>query len=300
MLYRLSRSGFNSMTKTLPLSLVMIGFGALFVALTAASAAVFAERGLALNESQILYLSSTSAQVVASVYGLTLTGFIFFRSELSREGVEDETLRDAVESLKARYFALLLFITVLVIMSLLLANLTMATESSKNELERRIVLGAGQSGFVTSLLAIAYFVFDVISPKRIERASKSLQSDVDPRGADQQTGSLDEFLKNYERIEAQLDASAKEYLGGRGDDRRAQRQIPTARVIEILYRSQRIDGNLHHKLRDLLTLRNAIIHGADPVVSEAMVKASADAVDELQTALARPVERRPRLGRRGG
>jgi hypothetical protein len=57
-----------------------------------------------LNENQILYLFSTSAQVIAAIYGLTLTGFVFFRSELNRQEFEDETLVDAVESLKRRYF----------------------------------------------------------------------------------------------------------------------------------------------------------------------------------------------------
>jgi len=288
------------MKKALPLPLLMMGFAALFVSATAgASVAVSRGRGLVLNESQILYLSSTSAQVVAAVYGLTLTGFIFFRSELSREGLEDETLRDAIESLKARYFALLLFITVLVIVSLLLANLTMVLESSKDELWRRVVLCAGQAGFLTSLLAIAYFVFDVISPKRIERASKGLQVGVDPHVEGQQVGSLDEFLKNYEQIESQLDDAGKEFLGDRGaDDRRPRRRMPHARLVEILYRSQRIDRGLHQKLRDLITLSNAIIHGADPVVSEEMVKTSAAAALELKAALDRPIERRPRPRRR--
>ncbi|MEX8493217.1 hypothetical protein, partial [Sphaerotilus sp.] len=41
-----------------------------------------------LNENQILYIYSTSAQVIAGIYGLTLTGFIFYRNELSREEFE--------------------------------------------------------------------------------------------------------------------------------------------------------------------------------------------------------------------
>src|SRR3546814_11451832 len=57
---------------------------------------------LTLNENQILYLFSTSAQVLAGVYGLTLTGFIFFRNELSREELEDETLVEAVERSEER------------------------------------------------------------------------------------------------------------------------------------------------------------------------------------------------------
>ena len=74
--------------------------------------------------------------------------------------------------------------------------------------------------------------------------------------------------------------------------------MPHARLVEILYRSQRIDRGLHQKLRDLITLSNAIIHGADPVVSEEMVKTSAAAVLELKAALDRPIERRPRPRRR--
>jgi hypothetical protein len=38
-----------------------------------------------LTENQIMYLYSTSAQVLAAVYGLTLTGYIFLRGDLNRE-----------------------------------------------------------------------------------------------------------------------------------------------------------------------------------------------------------------------
>lgn len=288
------------MRKALPVVVVMLGFTGLFLVGTGLTSVVAAQgQPLLLNESQILYLSSTSAQVVAAVYGLTLTGFIFFRGELSREGVEDETLRDAVEALKARYYLLLVFITVLVIVTLLLANLTIVWESVEGGPLRRFFLNGGQVGFVTSLLAIAYFVFDVISPERIERASKSLQVGVDPHVEGQTAGSLDDFLKNYEQIQAALDGAANDYLGNRPtDERRRRRRLPNDRLIEILYRSQRIDRTLRKTLRDLITLNNAIIHGADPVVSEEIVKASAQALQDLKTALERPIERRPRLGRR--
>jgi len=61
--------------------------------------------------------------------------------------------------------------------------------------------------------------------------------------------------------------------------------------------SGRIDRDLHRRLRDLITLSNAIIHGADPVVSEETVKISAEAVHSLRAALEKPIERR-RFGRR--
>lgn len=55
---------------------------------------------LTLNENQVLYLFSTSAQVIAAIYGLTLIGFLFFRNELNREATKDETLTEAIDQLK--------------------------------------------------------------------------------------------------------------------------------------------------------------------------------------------------------
>ena len=45
-----------------------------------------------MNENQILYIFSTSAQVVAGIFGLTISGFIFLRSELDRQ----QRIRDGV------------------------------------------------------------------------------------------------------------------------------------------------------------------------------------------------------------
>ena len=107
-----------------------------FVALVLGSL-VFVSIGLIktafpLKENQILYLYSASAQVLAGIYGLTLTGFIFFRNELSREEFNDDSLVDAVNRLKFRYFEMLMFITALTITSLLLSNLVISIESEKN------------------------------------------------------------------------------------------------------------------------------------------------------------------------
>lgn len=156
---------------------------------------------LTLNENQILYLYSTSAQVLAGVYGLTLTGFIFFRNELSREEFEDDTLTEAVESLKSRYFKILTFVTILSIITLLLSNVVISSESGSNSVITTILMNIGQSFFVINLCVIAYFIFDVISPKRIEKESKAIQHQVDPLVSNQDQGSLETFLTNYNKLE---------------------------------------------------------------------------------------------------
>lgn len=266
-------------------------FTAFFLALSIVSSIVglgpFATQ---LNENQVLYLFSTTGQVIAAVYGLTLTGFIFFRNELNREELEDETLAQAVEALKGRYFVLLAFITSLVILTILLSNLAIAREAMGATYGNAVVINTGQSAFVTSLFAVAYFVFDVISPRRIEKASRRLQDEVDPSLSEQTKGSLEAFLTNYNQIEVSLSEAGFPYQQqsiGISSDRGRPRHVSNTRLAEILVRNEQIDKILFMHLRELITLRNSIIHGAEPIVSQRAVSMSSDVLLRLRIALGR-------------
>lgn len=242
-----------------------------------------------LNENQVLYLFSTSAQVIAAIYGLTLTGFLFFRSELSREAAEDETLAEAIDQIKARYFVLLVFITSKVGLTLLLANLVIAYETDPRTDITTVLLNVGQSAFAVSLLAITLFVFDVIAPQRIEKASKNLQDEVDPSRGGALKGSLEDFVRNYNEIESLLLEAGQPFQSFTTAtlDARPLRRISNSRLADFLLRSELIDKSLFDRLRELITLRNAIIHGAEPVVSGELVAVSADVLRELRAALSR-------------
>ncbi|ALU61827.1 hypothetical protein SAMN05444507_105101 [Pseudomonas syringae] len=262
-------------------------FGIAFTFMAATTSYVGANSPiLILNENQILYLFSTSAQVLAGVYGLTLTGFIFFRNELSREEIEDETLVEAVESLKSRYFTLLLFVTLSSVVTLLLSNLAMSYEGTGTSFSA-IIINSAQSAFVMTLLAVTYFIFEVISPKRIERESRKLQSQVDPSREEANKGSLEEFLKNYNQIEGIIAKYGSIYqtTSSIKYTNRPRRNFSNAKLTEMLFRNEKISESLYGEIRDLITLRNSIIHGAEPVVSDHVVINSSTILSELQKEL---------------
>lgn len=263
-------------------------FTALFMVLSIVSSIIgLGPLATKLNENQVLYLFSTTGQVIAAVYGLTLTGFIFFRNELSREEFEDETLAQAVEALKGRYFVLLAFITFLVILTILLSNLAISREAGGATFGNAVIINTGQSAFITSLFAVAYFVFDVISPRRIEKASQRLQDEVDPSLSEQTKGSLEEFLARYNQIEALLNAAGFPYQQSIAVslDRGRPRHVSNTRLAEILFRNERIDKLLYTHLRELITLRNSIIHGAEPIVSQQAVAMALDVLQRLRISL---------------
>lgn len=277
----------SNMLKNWSAFTVMGGFIVLFAVLSSVASLVgLTDPWIYLNENQILYLFSTSAQVVAGIYGLTFAGFIFFRNELSREELEDDTLSDAVEGLKRRYFLLLVFITVLVVFTVLLANLAISYEWTGRGKQSVIIINTAQSAFVASLFAIAYFIFDVASPKRIEAISKNLQNKLDPsRGGEK--GSIEDFLKNYNEIEFLLAINGGRYENSIAVSHQAKapRRMSNSRLAEILFRQGRISQLLFERLRGLITLRNSIIHGADPIVSQEIVQNSRDILQELKLVL---------------
>lgn len=261
-------------------------FSAVFFVLSAVGTTVGASRlATYLDENEVLYLFSTTGQVIAAIYGLTLTGFIFFRNELNREEFEDETLAEAVEALKKRYFALLAFITGLVILTILLSNLAIVKAAAEPSFWNALIMNTGQSAFVTSLLAVAYFVFDVISPQRIEKASRRLQDKVDPSRSEQTKGSLEDFLINYNQVETLLADAGYQQSVAVSSSKAGPRRISNVRLAEFLLRSGRIDKVLFQRLRELITLRNSIIHGADPIVSQEAVDASREVLHQLRAVL---------------
>lgn len=268
-------------------TMIAWGIGVLLVLSVISSTIGLVDPWLILNENQVLYLFSTSAQVIASVYGLTLTGFLFFRNELTREATEDETLVEAIEQLKSRYFVLLVFITILVALTLILSNLAISNEASTHIGFTSVLINVGQSAFAVSFLAITLFVFDVIAPQRIENASQNLQNELDPTRGRAAQGDIGDFLRNYNQIESLLNDAGQSYQSftTTSFESRQPRRISNTRLAEILLRSERISASLYQRLRELITLRNAIIHGAEPIVSQELVEVSAQVLRELRGVL---------------
>lgn len=268
-----------------PLRVILLSLGLLLASSLITSLIGLKGPWLTLNENQILYLYSTSSQVLAAIYGLTLTGFIFFRNELSREEFEDDTLTAAVESLKSRYFKVLIFVTALSVYTILVSNLVLASGFSKGKIFNTIAMNSAQSSFFINLFVIAYFIFDVVAPKRVERESRNIQARVDPRSTDYVSGSLEDFLKNYNSLEAILQKYGTAYQSELEGDRRARRRISNIKLAEFILRAEKIDYGLFNEIKDLITLRNSIIHGAEPVVSKRMVEISEEVLRKLATAL---------------
>ncbi|WP_323596234.1 hypothetical protein [Aliarcobacter butzleri] len=239
-----------------------------------------------LNENQIFYLYSTSSQVLAGIYGLTLTGFIFLRNELSREEIEDDTLSQVIQKLKKRYFVLLLYITFLSIFSLFMSNIVISLEKGTPKLLNTILMNVTQSSFIISLITISYFIFDITSPDKIKKESEIIQKDVDPISEKDEEGNLESFLRNFNQLESIIQKYGQFYQSEINSNSINRRRISNVRLIEFILKAEKIDYDLFYEIKNLISLRNSIVHGAQPKVSKRIVDESERVLKKLSEKLA--------------
>lgn len=276
--------------KTIPLT---IGFISLSIL---SSLTGIATPALYLNENQVLYLTSTSSQVLAATYGLTLTGLVFFINELNREQNEDETIIDSTNVLKTRYYHFMLFITALSATSVFIGNFAISALQTTNQVVKTIALNTAQIAFIFSMIAIALFIFEIIDPRAIEKASDKIKQDNDPQDSTNDTGSLQEFLKNFNAIEYLLQKYGQAIFNDSSYYENQSHSEPSSRYInrhrfnnpklaDILLKSEKIDQPLYEEVLKLVKIRNSIVHGTNPAVSNSTVKASAIIMEKLKRKL---------------
>lgn len=201
-----------------PSVLIWLGVGAVFtviqyqiIGLCYAPIEIFSMESIA----QVL---TTSTEVVAGLYGLTLTGYIFFLDRLQQRAENDELLEDIIALLKKRYHNMVLILSGICFVVILLAFNFIIYNPESNILPIRAYYFWGYEALVlvfAALLFNIYFVITVVDPDKIPRAS--LQYKKKLSNSDTELGSLQEFLQDYEDIEQLLmlksQGLAVEHLG---------------------------------------------------------------------------------------
>lgn len=147
----------------------------------------------------------TGAEVVAGLYGLTLTGYIFFLDRLQQRAESDEYLEDIIVLLKKRYHNMVLILSVVCFVVIASSFSFIIYDASCGIIPQSIYCFWG---FETILLVLVtllfniYFVIIVVDPDKLSRASLQYKQKIS--SSDTEFGSLQEFLQDYEDIEQLL------------------------------------------------------------------------------------------------
>lgn len=147
----------------------------------------------------------TSAEVVAGLYGLTLTGYIFFQDRLQQKADNDDLLEDIITLLKKRYHNMVLILSVICFTVIMISFSFIIYLPESGIFPMKFYYFWGYEALLLVFLALLfniYFIITVVDPDKIPRAS--LQYKQKLSNSDTELGSLQGFLQDYEDIEQLL------------------------------------------------------------------------------------------------
>lgn len=217
----------------------------------------------------------TGAEVVAGLYGLTFTGYIFFMDYLQEQIQEDDLISEVVILLKTRYYKIILVISVYTFIAIVMAMLLNFFGLETSYLSERIVrfLMSETLFLMLSIVAfIIYFVLDIINPKKMARISLQYKELLEA-AEDEANGKIDEEEIDEEEIDeiegnTQLE---KEIKSIEAVERRKNQEI-------IKETTKRTEGNLQEFLQDYKEIEELL-----------MVEYKSFAQNQIQRNLGKPI-----------
>ena len=127
-----------------------------------------------LDENQWLYISSTVAQVLATIMGLLLAGYQFYEERIFRKIEQDDTLTESIEATKKIFHKKLFILTPIVLATILLCIVSMilwSTDNAHMQLIGNFCFNNSILMLASSLVLMRQFVLDVTDPEAIKRIS---------------------------------------------------------------------------------------------------------------------------------
>ena len=226
---------------------------------------------------------STCSEVIAGLYGITLTGYIFFADRFQNTSKEDVSLYDAVQALLLRYNHLAGIISLMCLLCTVSAELVVlyGNNTLLHPIAYRFWVDETPLFFFWNFNFILYFVISVLDPQKVSRISKQKREKL---SADKAPGDADEFMKDWQAIE--------EILYGLRDKLAASiRHIPTSfsknkpeivHTLENLRNYGRISNGLWKKLNKLRQYYYLSMHDPNATITQDMCKLAQEVRKELE------------------
>ena len=130
---------------------------------------------LPIAEASALEVIATSAEIVAGLYGLTLTGYIFFMDYLQEQIRDNALVSEVVKLLRKRYYKIICIIsaqTIIAIVAAIILNFYDLQSECLPTGILRFLVDECLFLMITVVIAIVYFVLDIVNPDKIAKVSQ--------------------------------------------------------------------------------------------------------------------------------
>ena len=204
-----------------------------------------------LDDAKILYFSSTGAQVIAALFGMTVAGYSFFMSRFGPAAGEDNF--ETYEEIEQAYHVELSLLAVVccVTIAVLIANTVLSGEGFPS-IVFDVLLNASGLLVVVSLVLIAIFIVQVVDPRQASKYSAVARKGMEELDAEE--GDLIVFLRDYNEAEAIISKRASD-LPGKTSEPHGMMQ-----ALGWLRDAGEIPPDLYGELNILRRYRNYAVH----------------------------------------
>lgn len=241
-----------------------------------------------LNENQLLYLFSAMAQVMGSVFALTLTAYVFFIGKFKESTDGDDTLYDATSALLNSYFHILIVLAA--VCGIVILTCIAGIIDLHNWMQiYPFVLNEAVFLFSIGIIAILLFGVMLLDPDKLYKELKHMKKDAeknDPYSAKKDPGSFTDFLRTYNLLEQLIKDFANSCMDQQSvftyGSRNKKPQIIQA--LEELNRHEFINGVLLEEINTFRIYRNGLVHGVDFEVTEDVCKRILEIYSTLENA----------------
>lgn len=239
---------------------------------------------LTLAPDAVSSVMSTCSEVVAGLYGITLTGYIFFADHFQNTSREDESLYDAVQALLLRYNHIAGIISVMCLVCIVCGEV-IVLYGGNTVLPQglyRFIVNETLLIFYLTFVFILYFVISVLDPYKVSRISTQKKTRISD---DKTAGNPEEFMAAWASIEDILYAMRESLIS-------TVRFVPTAKpkstpqiihAMELLRNYGRISPVLWRKLDKLRQYHNLALHDPGMAVSQEMCDLAKEVLSELES-----------------
>lgn len=245
---------------------------------------IFDKNALLKDTSQIYYLSSTGAQALASLFGIVVTGFIFFRDRLNQNKEISERNYDAISYLEKRTHKKILEMSIYFVITIILCVLCMVLcpSDSATLYSLNVPLILLIYFFLRDNVFILAFVYNVTDPNRLNKAFDAFVLHMQDGTIRNQTNAFTEFISLYNQLEELIITTAMRLNNGEEEIQKGKRPL-ILQAMNTLLINEVLDKKILDEVDVIRKYRNAAVHSAEPFASESKRKQVQDLIDKVRT-----------------
>lgn len=225
-----------------------------------------------LNENQLLYLFSSMAQIIGSVFGLTLTAYVFFVDKFKESTQGDDTYYDATLAILRRFYQTLVTIAISCGLTILLCILGITALHNWTTVYP-FIINQCVLLFVLSLISVLTFGGMLLDPNKLDKEVKRQLQHATANTVTDKAGDFTEFLKYYNLLQEVIINFAQSLVYNKEVNIFEFRQykpqiIQSLRVLAI---KEVINGALREEIDNLRMYRNGLVHGINFSISQSVI-----------------------------